>query len=75
MLNVAVAGLGWWGKTIVNLLRRSRKLRPVLLVEPNPAARAFGEEAGVPSVPNRIRPIGAWRNRSSWRTTKRWPSR
>ena len=48
MLDVAVAGLGWWGKTVVNLLRRSDKLRPVLLIEPNAAARAFGAEAGVP---------------------------
>ena len=50
MLNVAVAGLGWWGKTVVNLQRGSAKLRPVLLVEPNPAARAFGAQAGVPVV-------------------------
>ena len=50
MLNVAVAGLGWWGKTIVPLLARSTRLRPVLLVEPNPAAQAFAAQAGIPVV-------------------------
>lgn len=50
MLKVAVAGLGWWGRTIVPLLVRSAKLRPVMLVEPDPAARVFGEQAGIPVV-------------------------
>ena len=50
MLNVAVAGLGWWGKTIVGLLARSTKLRAILLVEPDPAARGFATQAGIPVV-------------------------
>ena len=34
MLNVAVVGLGWWGRTIVSLLRASRKLQVVRRVDP-----------------------------------------
>jgi len=50
MLNVAVAGLGWWGKTIVPLIQASGKLRPVLLVEPHASGRAYGAERGIPVV-------------------------
>jgi predicted dehydrogenase len=38
MLNVAVIGLGWWGKTIVRLLEGNEKLRVVRVVDVNPAA-------------------------------------
>jgi len=34
MLNVAVCGLGWWGRIIVPLLRTSKKLNVVLGVDP-----------------------------------------
>jgi predicted dehydrogenase len=38
VLNVAVVGMGWWGKTIVPLIRRSAKLKVAKVVELNPAA-------------------------------------
>ena len=34
MLNVALVGLGWWGRTILALLQGSRKLRVVRRVDP-----------------------------------------
>jgi len=34
MLNVALVGLGWWGRTILALLEGSRKLRVVRRVDP-----------------------------------------
>ena len=48
MLNVAVCGLGWWGRVIVPLLRTSAKLRVVALVDPDPKAAAFAAEQGLP---------------------------
>jgi predicted dehydrogenase len=36
VLNVAVVGMGWWGKTIVPLIRQSRKLQVRTVVEVNP---------------------------------------
>ena len=47
-LGVAVCGLGWWGKTIVALLKGSSKLRVVRTVDPDPAAGAFAEKEGLP---------------------------
>jgi predicted dehydrogenase len=47
MLNVAVAGLGWWGRTIVGLLKKSARLRVVHAVEPDAAAVAFARERGI----------------------------
>ena len=41
MLNVALVGLGWWGRTILSLLADSAKLRVVRKVDP------FVREAGV----------------------------
>lgn len=53
MLKVAVAGVGWWGRTIVGFLRKSAKLRPLMLVDPNrEAAAPFAAEAGLPLVDN-----------------------
>jgi predicted dehydrogenase len=43
MLNVAVVGLGWWGRNIVGQLKGNSVLRPVLLVDVN--AQAGGEFA------------------------------
>lgn len=40
MLNVAVAGMGWWGKIIVPQLKKSSKLSVHMVVEPDPAAAA-----------------------------------
>ena len=34
MLNVAVVGLGWWGRTLLSLLKGNRKLRVVRRVDP-----------------------------------------
>ena len=48
MLNVAVVGLGWWGRTIVGLLRGHAELRVVAAVDPDTAACAdFAREHGV----------------------------
>lgn len=40
MLNVAVVGMGWWGKTLVNLIGKSTKLRVVKGMKRNPASEA-----------------------------------
>jgi predicted dehydrogenase len=48
MLNVAVCGLGWWGRIIVPLVKSSAKLRVVCLVDPDPRAASFAAEQGLP---------------------------
>jgi predicted dehydrogenase len=48
MLNVAVCGLGWWGRIIVPLAKTSAKLKVLRLVDPDPKAAAFAAEQGVP---------------------------
>jgi predicted dehydrogenase len=48
MLEVAVVGLGWWGRTIVSLLAGSTRMRVVRAVEPDPAAAAFAAQHGMP---------------------------
>ncbi|MFZ1909525.1 MAG: Gfo/Idh/MocA family oxidoreductase, partial [Burkholderiales bacterium] len=48
MLDVAVVGLGWWGRTIVALLAGSHRLRVVRAVEPQPGAAAFAAQHGIP---------------------------
>jgi predicted dehydrogenase len=48
MLNVAVVGLGWWGRTILSLLAENPKLRVVRKVDPfvrEPGVTADLEEA------------------------------
>ena len=40
MLNVAVVGMGWWGKTLVAAIKKSSKLRVVKGVKRNPATEA-----------------------------------
>lgn len=47
LLGVAVVGLGWWGRTIVPLLRGSTKIRVVKGVDPAPAAAAFAASQGL----------------------------
>src|SRR5712691_11805036 len=47
-LGVAVCGLGWWGKTIVPLIKGSSKLRVVKTVDPDPAAGAFAAKEKLP---------------------------
>lgn len=47
MLDVAVVGMGWWGKTLVNLISKSAKLRVVKGMKRNPASEAeFAREHG-----------------------------
>ena len=51
MLNVAVVGMGWWGKTIVPLIKRSNKLSVSHVVEVNPARSSdFAREQRVEMV-------------------------
>ena len=44
MLNIAVIGLGWWGRIIVDEVRKSDKLRVVRVADLNPASEAFARE-------------------------------
>jgi predicted dehydrogenase len=48
MLNIAVIGLGWWGRIIVDLARKSDKLRLVHVTDVNPQAQAFASERDLP---------------------------
>ena len=47
MLNVAVVGLGWWGRIIVDLLRTRSKLRVVRVADVNPQADGYAAERGI----------------------------
>lgn len=47
-LNVAVCGLGWWGRIIVPLVKTSAKLRVAKVVDPDPKARDFASQQNVP---------------------------
>ncbi|HWI80363.1 MAG TPA: Gfo/Idh/MocA family oxidoreductase, partial [Ramlibacter sp.] len=44
MLNIAVIGLGWWGRIIVDLARQSGKLRVVRVADVSAQARAFAAQ-------------------------------
>jgi predicted dehydrogenase len=46
-VNVAVCGLGWWGRVIVPLIKTSSRLRVIKVVDPDPAAAGFAREQGV----------------------------
>ena len=48
MLQVAVCGLGWWGRVIVPLAKSSAKLKVVRVVDPDPKAAGFASEQNVP---------------------------
>lgn len=48
MLNVAVCGLGWWGRIVVPLIRTSATLRVVCVVDPDAKAAPFAAEQGLP---------------------------
>jgi predicted dehydrogenase len=48
MLNIAVVGLGWWGRILVDLARTSPKLRVVRVADVNPQAQDFARERGLP---------------------------
>ncbi|MGH7013994.1 MAG: Gfo/Idh/MocA family protein [Stellaceae bacterium] len=47
MLDVAVIGLGWWGKTIATTLHDSRKLRVVHAVDVDAATGTWARERGI----------------------------
>lgn len=47
MLEVAVIGLGWWGRIIVDLIGKSDKLRVVRVVDVDPRAQAFAAERSI----------------------------
>ena len=44
MLNVAVVGLGWWGRIVVSLLQDNPRLRVVMGVDPSADAAGFARE-------------------------------
>jgi predicted dehydrogenase len=44
MLNAAIVGLGWWGKTIAAALRAGTKLNLVKAIDPDPAAGSWARE-------------------------------
>jgi len=47
-MNVAVMGLGWWGRIIVPLIKSSSRLKVVKVVDPDPRAADFARGQGVP---------------------------
>src|SRR3954471_2017008 len=47
-MNVAVVGLGWWGRIIVPLIKSSSRLKVVKVVDPDPRAADFARGQGVP---------------------------
>src|SRR3954469_21917064 len=47
-LGVAVVGLGWWGRTILPLLKDNAKLQVVAGVDPLPAGEEYARQQGVP---------------------------
>jgi predicted dehydrogenase len=47
MLKVAVVGLGWWGRNIVDLLRGNPKLSLVKAVDVSPEAERFALQHGI----------------------------
>lgn len=51
MLQVAVVGLGWWGRILVRLLANSRKLRVVRVADVSPQGEAFAAVEGIPFSP------------------------
>ena len=46
-LNVAVAGLGWWGKVIIEALKDNPKIRVVKTIDPIPAAGEWAKTQGL----------------------------
>ena len=48
MLDVAIIGLGWWGKILTQTLAESSKIRVTRLFDLDEQGRKFADEAGVP---------------------------
>ena len=40
MFKLAIAGLGWWGKVIINRLSTSKNIKIVFLIDPKPDSDA-----------------------------------
>jgi predicted dehydrogenase len=51
-LNVAVVGLGWWGKVIIKTLKESKKVRVTTAVDVNPAAGDWARSQGLEFTTN-----------------------
>ena len=51
MLKVAVIGLGWWGRIIVDVLANNPKLQVVRVVDIGAAGQAFAQERSLPFSP------------------------
>src|SRR4051812_46572865 len=47
-MNVAVMGLGWWGRIIIPLIKTSSRIRVVKVADPDSKAADFAREQGVP---------------------------
>jgi predicted dehydrogenase len=48
MIHAAIAGLGWWGKTIARDLAANALIRPVLGIDPDESSRTAAQELGFP---------------------------
>jgi predicted dehydrogenase len=48
VLNIAVIGLGWWGRIIVPLAKASSRLKVVRVADPAPAAAEFARAQEIP---------------------------
>lgn len=48
MLNIAIVGLGWWGRVLVDLASTSQKLCVVRVADVSPQAQDFARERGLP---------------------------
>ena len=51
-LRVAVAGLGWWGRVVVSLIRTSAKLEVVRAIDHSARAAKLAAEHGIPLSPD-----------------------
>jgi predicted dehydrogenase len=50
VIDVALVGLGWWGQKIARELAGSERIRPALVVDPDPQARERARALGVETV-------------------------
>jgi predicted dehydrogenase len=51
MIRAAVAGLGWWGKIMIQRMKPSEDIQIVLAVDPSPNVVDFATQHGVKLVP------------------------
>jgi len=51
MVNVAIIGLGWWGRTMARELAQSEIVKPILGVDPDEAGRSAAEAQGLKTAP------------------------